>query len=851
MNDVDLTNCDREPIHLLGSVQDFGCLLALSSDLVVRHVSRTAADWFDTEAEDLIGRSIIDFLPAVALKRLRHALENLRGSSQVEREFDLEVGSGRRAEMAVHLSNELIIVELEPEEGDDQQDEFLRSAVDRLGSARTVEQILNTSARVIRSLSGFDRVMVYRFLHDGSGEVVAEDKTENLESFHGLRYPPSDIPKQARELYKRNLIRSIADVGSAPSPIVPPLRDDGTPLDLSFSVLRSVSPIHVEYLSNMGVGASMSLSILRGGELWGLVACHHMSPRRLSLRTRSQAEMFAQMLALILESRERAEQVRDERRVQALYGRMMQAVSRSDTPKAAALASLFPQLRRVIDADGIGVFIDDEGARAGAAPTDEEFKALVRFLNMSARGEIYTSHDLANVYPRAADFALRTAGLLAIPLSRDPRDWLVLFRREIKTKVTWAGNPSKPAQLGPNGVRLTPRKSFEAWQEMVAGESAPWTENDRRVAEALRSSILELILKLTDEVANERKRAQERQELLISELNHRVRNMLGLVSSVIRQTRAGHASTEEYVGVLDERIQSLARAHDQITEDNWAPASVRKLIDAEGSAYLNEKPGRLSISGEDVRLAPEAFSTLSLVVHEMMTNSCKYGALCDQSGTVSIDLSREDDGRLVIEWQERDGPPVKPPSRRGFGTTIIQRSIPFDLGGESDIDYHLLGVRARFVIPAGFVHEGQSESGHHSPVARDDGASTLKGHVLIVEDNLLVAIDTEAIVEELGAKSTDVAANVAAALRAINKQRPDFAILDINLGTESSLPVADRLVELGVPFGFASGYGDRAELPEPFADVPRISKPLSVDQFRQFLARFDTQIPSTDDRAPE
>lgn len=834
---VDLTNCEREPIHLLGHIQGHGCLLALSETLTVVHASQTAEAWFGIDAPDLLGKPIDTLLPEATHRRFQVVLDQLRSSANVEREFDLDLASGQKADMAVHLSGRTIIVEFEPSAGDEARaDELLRSAIGRLADVRTVDQVLDETTRVVRRLIGFDRVMIYRFLHDGSGEVVAEAKTDSLEAFLGLRYPSTDIPRQARELYKRNLIRCIADVGDTPSPIVPAA---STPIDLSFSVLRSVSPIHIEYLTNMGVGASMSLSIMRGNELWGLIACHHTTPRRLSLRTRSQAELFAQMLSLLLESREHAAQIRDERRVQDLHGKMLEAVSRNNGSKAASIVELYADLTRVLPSDGIGVWIDDEAELSGATPSPEEFAAIVRFLNLNAHGAIYATENLSKVHPRAADFADRATGLLAIPLSREPRDYLVLFRREVVANVRWAGNPEKPAQLGPNGIRLTPRKSFEAWQELVRGESEPWLDNEKRIAEVLRATILEVILRLTNEAEQERRRAQEKQALLIAELNHRARNMLGLVRSIIRQSQAGRQSTEEYVTVLGERIQALARAHDQITEQHWAPASVIHLIEAEATAYLNDRPDRLRIDGHDALVDPTAFSTLALVVHEMMTNATKYGALSEPAGRVTVSLSRDAGGRLVVDWSEQGGPPVQAPQRRGFGSTIIERSIPFDLKGESDIRYELAGVSARFVIPAGFVHdtepvreaEAQAQPG---TMARGE----LSGHVLIVEDNLLVAMDAEDIVTDLGATSVDTAANVAAALATIEARRPDFALLDINLGSETSLAAATRLKELGVAFGFVTGYGERASLPGEFDDVPRMSKPFTPAALREFLTRF-------------
>jgi two-component sensor histidine kinase len=223
------------------------------------------------------------------------------------------------------------------------------------------------------------------------------------------------------------------------------------------------------------------------------------------------------------------------------------------------------------------------------------------------------------------------------------------------------------------------------------------------IAEGLRVTLLEVILQLADLAAQERRAAQERQELMIAELNHRVRNILSLVRGLVAQSKDTAVNTEEFASVLGGRIQALARAHDQITNLNWAPVALKSLVESEAGAYLGARAGRISMGGPDVALDPKAFATLALVVHEMMTNSAKYGALADSTGQVEVSWKLDQSSRLVIEWKESGGPPVKPPARRGFGTTIIERSVPFDLNGDAELRFDLLGVQARFVVPANYV----------------------------------------------------------------------------------------------------------------------------------------------------
>ncbi|MEM8826373.1 MAG: HWE histidine kinase domain-containing protein, partial [Pseudomonadota bacterium] len=283
------------------------------------------------------------------------------------------------------------------------------------------------------------------------------------------------------------------------------------------------------------------------------------------------------------------------------------------------------------------------------------------------------------------------------------------------------------------------------------------------------------------------------------------------------------------------RIHALARAHDQITQVHWAPASLQTLLKTEGEAYLSDKADRLRIGGDDVLLKPSAFSTMSLVVHELLTNSCKYGALSDSTGHIDVKLARNGDGDLLVDWRDVGGPKVKPPARKGFGTTIIERSIPFELDGDATIEFPPTGVEAAFRIPASFVVDGEVEAS--APVSRKDrNAAAFSGNVLILEDNMIIAMDVEDIVTKHGAQTVDIASRVAEALTLIEEKDFTFAMLDVNLGSETSEAVADELVTRGVPFAFATGYGDAHEIADRFPNAAVLQKPIDEAALMQAIA---------------
>jgi two-component sensor histidine kinase/CheY-like chemotaxis protein len=305
----------------------------------------------------------------------------------------------------------------------------------------------------------------------------------------------------------------------------------------------------------------------------------------------------------------------------------------------------------------------------------------------------------------------------------------------------------------------------------------------------------------------------------------------------VAQSKDSATNLEDFASVLGGRIQALARAHDQITSLNWAPVALKSLVESEAGAYLGSRAGRIRMDGPNVALDPKAFATLALVVHEMMTNSAKYGALADSTGQVEVQWSLDKGSRLVIEWKESGGPPVQPPAHRGFGTTIIERSIPFDLNGDAELRFDLLGVRARFVVPSNYVQMMSSTPGVAQVAAQQKPeASGLSGTALIVEDNLIIAMSAEVILLELGARHVESAASVAEALKSIGKMKPSFALLDLNLGSENSIAIGKKLAELKVPFIFATGYGERAPIPADLDFAPVIQKPYTRDTIERAIA---------------
>ncbi|MXP13168.1 GAF domain-containing protein [Altererythrobacter confluentis] len=845
---ADLTQCDREPIHQLNMIQPFGGLIAVNSDWIITHHSVNAGEILGSTDDIGAGMLLSQFILPEGLAALQAGLRRISHADTVERIFGVALTSREALlDVALHQIDGHIVIEFEPHDAKSHADSsgVLRPMITDLDLYQDENILCQSAAEHLKDLLLFDRVMVYKFHPDGTGEVIAEAVEADLEPFLHLRYPKSDIPQQARALYLRNLFRIISDVNAVPVPIEPSVSFDGQTLDLSLSSLRAVSPVHIEYLQNMGIAASLSISIVIRGKLWGLFACHHRTPRILPYSQRTSAELFSQIFSLQLDrtiSERKSQLWQDGRKLHdRLMARLAGGVSLVDS-----LPTLGQAIADVIPHDGSSAYVDGNYQKRGIAPTEAEFQALVRGLNTSATSSVIASSHLAQNVPAAAAFADRLAGALIIPVSRRPRDYFVLWRRPLKQSVTWAGNPEKPVETSNGEARLSPRKSFAAWQQQIDDKSADWTEAELQMAESLRVTLLEVILRVTDDAVRELARAKEQQELLIAELNHRVRNILNLIRGLINQSRSEAGDVGSFIDLIGGRVSALAKAHDNITKENWNPASLKELITSEAEAFFAGKEDRIVISGVDVLVAPEAYTVLALVMHEMMTNSAKYGSLCDSSGTLAITLSRDIHDDLLIDWREMGGPAVKPPTRRGFGSTIIERSIPYEIGGDAKVHYKLGGVQAQFLIPNRFVTQytramesadavkklSDEQSASDNPIADE------LNHVLLVEDSMIIALDSEDCLRQLGIDTVTMASTVKAALRLIEDDAPQLAILDYNLGDETSDLVAQKLHSLRIPFAFATGYGEMADELNEKGAMAVLKKPYTKDDIAQLLAKF-------------
>lgn len=837
----DLTSCDVEPISRLERIQSFGFLLAMSSHWVVMRASVNLGAFIGIEASHAIGKQLDSLVDSEALHEMRNRMTGLSSIGGTERLYGVALVIGRPAlDLAVHYAGGLCILEGELAGHDSRIDaaSVVRTMVARLAKQTILDAFHRDAVRQMRRLSGFSRVLIYRFAADGTGEVIAEDAADGMESFLGLHFPASDIPVQARALYLLNTFRIIADVSAETMPILAAPTDRGPPLDLSLSVTRAVSPVHLEYLRNMGVAASLSISIIVDGRLWGLIACHDRVSRLPTFIVRTAAELFGEMYSMKLESRLKHAEDQNDTQARDVTVRMLTTIG-AKMELLSDASWLQDALRGLIDGDGIATSFEGRLTLSGSTPPASAVQEIAALIRRSPSNQTVAIDHIGKLLAQDTEYAEQAAGVLCIAFSHSHRNYLMIFRRERRHDVKWAGEPSKVQTGGQSMPRLSPRRSFDVFTESIRGRSRPFTPSDLRVAEAIHSGLTGLLIRGVQSIDDERQRSTERQELLIAELNHRVRNVLALVRGLITQTNGEDGDASSYVKSLNGRVQALARAHDRVTRENWGPGPLNAIFDDEIAAFVPTQRHRFAIEGSRVFLQPQAYSSLALIIHELVTNCSKYGAL-SHSGQVKVTLEHQPGTGLYFKWREVGGPPVQVPTRRGFGSVIIDRVLPFDLQGTALVHYHPEGLEADFFIPDEHIASVMDPTASvaemlasNTPVMNvaPPRARPLEGlTVLLVEDNLIVALESEELLRSLGANAVYTASTVLAASNIIKTETLHFAVLDINLGGESSLDFALQVRALEIPFIFASGYGENIDVGGLNRSVTTVSKPYGREE---------------------
>ena len=818
-----IQNCEKDLIHTIEFIQPAGYLLACDPKTrQVTHASENLSQLFPMPLTAILASALDDVLPAEVV----HQVNNAAGHSTITRQREhvgrYESVAGPK-DIFVHMKQARLILEFQPvsiaPEGGLKMLDGVQRLLERLGQQSSVQALMQTAVEALRALTGFHRVKTYQFLSDGAGEVIAESAEPQVDSFLGLRFPAFDVPQSARALYASTPIRIIPQVDAEQVPIVASGQEP--PLDLSLALFRAVVPVHVMYLENMGVKATLSVPIVVEGQMWGLFAFHHMAPHMLESEVLSALEILGGSISMMLDTllqRQRLKRMEECTRL----------VSSLFVPDETALGftaywdTAGSELATLLHCDGVGLLSEGRFDHYGLCPQ----AGLVRQLANRITDEYSADKPIAidsirAKYPEIVGPEIERgdiAGVLAIPNPALSYSYLMFFRRGASRAVRWAGAPSKNLTQAEGGFRLNPRASFTEYVDSAHHRSDAFSDDDMIVAQALSDALSRLMSTVSTHSQH-----RERLGLVIRELNHRVRNILALVGSIVSQSGSASHDLESFIAALERRIQALAETHKLLTEFEWEPVQIGELLKRTLAPYQPLFNTRIIFQGAGVSLPPELASLLALVVHELASNAAKYGALSNSQGRVSLTWHVAEQG-LALHWQEQDGPVVRPPGRQGFGTTLIKEALAYEFDADCQLAFAEAGLSAQFFIPnvcpMGAKPLSVAEDGDSAPVPKPFRA-------LVLEDDYVIASEVARMLKALGAVSVDTAPTLKRARECLAKGGYDFALLDANIRGEFSGAIAKQLQQAGIPFAFATGYGSKDQQLRSTACVDVLSKPIS------------------------
>ncbi|NVO07916.1 MAG: GAF domain-containing protein, partial [Rhodoferax sp.] len=499
-----LGRCASEPIHQIGSIQAVGVLLAVDRErFVIHYASQNLASIFPVNAEAAIGHALAEFLGDDQVLRLGALMDQLDGTAAMICSILLPAaGSLQKYDAQVFYSGALLVIEIEQQQplaGDVFHDLFIpvRDVLWKLDAQNHLLSYAQKCVEQVRMLTGFDRVMMYRFDSNWDGEVIAEGKGDAAESYLGNRFPASDIPPQARALYTKNLVRHIADVNSAQMPIVgASMPTHAGAVDLTHSWLRSMSPVHVQYLRNMGVAASLSISLVQNDRLWGLIACHHFTPKYVPLRARELDEFIGRSVSLKLINMDQHEREALNGRSRDLLYEMTDRI-RSAENLDSVIHAIQDKLLGLVDAEGVVVSVEGKRYHLGNTPCTAALDRMVEVLRSNTTLPVFQTDNCAQLMAASDGYSAadseQTGGLMVAPLDPSMQNFVMWFRPRILRTLRWAGNPQKSVTRDATGVRVSPRQSFSTWIETYSEKSHAWSQSQVNAAASLSLALIEVL----------------------------------------------------------------------------------------------------------------------------------------------------------------------------------------------------------------------------------------------------------------------------------------------------------------------------------------------------------------------
>lgn len=665
-----LERCAAEPIHLAGAVQPHGVMLAFDGDDLVRMASANLDSVFCMGAEAAIGQPVARLIGEAALARIGKALAVVRQGITIPLHLAVRCcgDMAMNLSVVVHRADGLTVLEGKHAMASDtdtveQLFTAVRDSLWHFGRDTDIDDYCQYVAEEVRKLTSFDRVKVYRFDPDWNGEVIAESRNDRLPSLLWHHFPALDIPPQARALYEKMLVRVLVDTEAQAVPLVPACNPlTGQPLDMSFSTLRAISPIHIEYLRNMGVRATITVSLMHDGRLWGLIACHNAVARSVSNHLRELIEFVGQTVSIKLsnlESRSRVAYMEEVRERLANLTHFMRGSSEVDSVVRRFEADYLS----LVQATGSYITFGERQFIIGQTPRREELEALTDWVRRQEfKAGVFATDALGAVFPPAEAYAPLASGLLAIALDSQMRDLIFWFRPEVVRDISWAGNPEKQLVADAAGPRLEPRRSFAVWLQTARGRSAPWTHVEIDAVKIFSLSVVQVLMQQSQRRQVAAEAANEAKGAFLANMSHEIRTPMNAIiglTYLCMQTGLT-AQQQEYLEKVNAAAGALLRIINDILDFSKIEAGrlsieevsfeLDSVLDGIGTVtaiQAQEKDVEFILDlalDTPVRLVGDPLRLEQILIN-LAGNAVKF----TDRGEIAISIGRErDDGQWVV-----------------------------------------------------------------------------------------------------------------------------------------------------------------------------------------------------------
>ncbi|SCY35672.1 multi-sensor signal transduction histidine kinase [Nonlabens sp. Hel1_33_55] len=659
---TDLETCEQEPIHLIPKIQQHGFMAVLNSENEILQISDNVSSFIDVDPHQAIGKNLDficdDFTVQGFEKWKQRKLDHmpLAFSRNEQKYLGLP-----------HTVDDLFIIDVEPlmDDWDSYgfQQEMLH-ILSALNATTSSSQLKDKAAELLKQLLGYDRVMIYEFDENWNGTVVAESKEDHLESWKGLHYPAGDIPANARKLFLKQGVRILSNVSSAYSDVIPTINPVlGSLVPTGNSHLRGSSPIHIEYLKNMQVDATLNCAIVKDGQLWGLIACHHYSPKFIGFHRRKSCQLLSEMIGNQLNVKNTNQILEKVNGSTSTRAQLVSNIS-CDWDLVAGVCNYDITGKNLVNSDGFAVFYNDEYRTVGHCPSRSLAEQLIDNLNVKLdTSQYYESNCLINDFEWMDDHSQDFSGMLYHKLSRDGKDAVMWFRKEQVSQVTWGGKNVKTSSNSYKEERLSPRKSFEKWTEEVRCTSQEWKDFEKAAVSAFVDDLKNVIVSRYGEVNRLNKQLENLNQELESfsySVSHDLRGPLRGIDGFAQILMEDYGesldefgkksiqiiinSAEKMNGLMDDILSYSGLSKTEIISGYQDVVELCKTIVLEHRLEI-KYPNTTILIQEDM---PAVFGDKMMVLQlfsNLITNAFKYSSKVD-GPQVEIG-SYEKDGRAI------------------------------------------------------------------------------------------------------------------------------------------------------------------------------------------------------------